>query len=264
MRKIAFFDLDGTITSEIDGEIPQSTIDSIKKAREKGNLMYVNTGRSFNNIDQRFHNIGWDGYVCGCGTHIICEGREILYKTLPRNIIEEIVNSARECKMDLLFESKTCIYFDMFRPLSHPEAIEIYNGLLKTDCNMNVDLASPDFAADKFCVWLTKDSDLEKFRKVSDKYFQCINRYDTFKEFVPFGFSKATGIQTVLDFYKIPIENSYAFGDSNNDLPMLTYVPNSIAMGNSVPESIFELVSYKTAKASEHGIEQALKHFRFI
>ena len=62
----------------------------------------------------------------------------------------------------------------------------------------------------------------------------------------------------------IPIENAYAFGDSNNDLPMLLCVPNSVAMGNSLPTSLFDQVSYVTTKSSEDGIKIALEQFGFI
>ena len=41
MKKIAFFDVDGTLTSEIDGSIPQSAIDAIREARAAGNLMFI-------------------------------------------------------------------------------------------------------------------------------------------------------------------------------------------------------------------------------
>ena len=37
MRKIAFFDVDGTLTSEIDGSIPASTVNAIRAARANGN-----------------------------------------------------------------------------------------------------------------------------------------------------------------------------------------------------------------------------------
>ena len=83
-------------------------------------------------------------------------------------------------------------------------------------------------------------------------------------EFVPLGFSKATGIQTVLDYYGLTLDDAYAMGDSNNDLSMLSYVKNSIAMGNSSPESLFTKVSYVTSRSSEGGIRQALEHFHFI
>ena len=45
MKKIAFFDIDGTLTSEIDGSIPQSAITAIRKARANGNLMFLNSGK---------------------------------------------------------------------------------------------------------------------------------------------------------------------------------------------------------------------------
>jgi hydroxymethylpyrimidine pyrophosphatase-like HAD family hydrolase len=129
---------------------------------------------------------------------------------------------------------------------------------------MPEDLDNPNFFCDKFVIWYENDKQLEDFCKVSDANFECIDRGGTFREFIPHGYSKATGIQFVLDYYSLDKENAYAFGDSNNDLSMLTYVPNSIAMGNSSPTSLFDLVSYVTANASEDGIQKALKHFEFI
>jgi hypothetical protein len=130
--------------------------------------------------------------------------------------------------------------------------------------DLTMDVDSEDFTCDKFVVWFESESDIDEFRKVSDKYFDCIDRGENFREFVPIGFSKATGIQYILDLYNLPLENAYALGDSNNDLAMLDYVPHSIAMGNAESESLFATVSYVTAKSSENGIEQALRHFGFI
>ena len=79
MKKIAFFDIDGTLTSEIDGSIPESAVYAIRAARANGNLMFINTGRCFQNVEQRFRDVGFDGFVCGCGTDIYCDGAEILH-----------------------------------------------------------------------------------------------------------------------------------------------------------------------------------------
>ena len=100
------------------------------------------------------------------------------------------------------------------------------------------------FFCDKFVVWYQTPDQLEEFRKVSDPYFTCIDRGGTFREFVPIGYSKATGIQYVLDYYHLDLDAAYAIGDSNNDLPMLSYVPNSVAMGNASPASLFDQVSF--------------------
>ena len=44
-RKIAFFDIDGTLTSEIDGSVPADAASAIRQARNNGHLMFINTGR---------------------------------------------------------------------------------------------------------------------------------------------------------------------------------------------------------------------------
>lgn len=263
-KKIAFFDIDGTLTSEVDGSIPQSAITAIQQARKNGNLMFINTGRCLQNVEDRFLSIGFDGIVAGCGTNILCNDKEILYTTQTHNITLEILDIARKTGVDLLFESRDYLAFDLSRPLVHPASLRHYNGFVKLNYNMPTNFDDPAFCCDKFVIWYMMDEQLVQFRTVSDQYFDCIDRGGTFREFVPYGYSKATGIQKVLDYYKIPLQNAYAFGDSNNDLAMLTYLPNSVAMGNSEPVSLFDKVSYVTSNSSNHGIEKALKHFQFI
>lgn len=264
MKKIAFFDIDGTLTSEIDGSIPESAIWAIRQARKQGNLMFINTGRCFQNVEKRFRDVGFDGYICGCGTNIYCDGKEILYVAQSSETIMQILKAARETNVDILFESRKEVCFDLSHPLSHPDAIRQYNAFLARNYHMPEDLENPGFFSDKFVIWYEKSEQLAAFRKVSDKYFDCIDRGGTFREFVPHGYSKATGIQFVLNYYNLPKENAYAFGDSNNDLTMLSYLKNSVAMGNSFPTSLFDQVAYVTTNASNDGIKNALAHFSFI
>jgi hypothetical protein len=77
------------------------------------------------------------------------------------------------------------------------------------------------------------------------------------------GYSKATGIQKVCEILNIPLENTYAFGDSANDLEMLSFVAHGIAMGNGTPEAK-ERAEYVTAHLKEDGIQKGLKHYGLI
>lgn len=264
MRKIAFFDIDGTLTSELDGTIPESAITAIRKARANGNLMFLNTGRCIQNVEPRFKEVGFDGFVCGCGTDIFCEGKNLLHITQSHETTMKLLQAARETNVDIVFESSTAVAYDPTRPILHPDAIAQYDAFISRGYNMPTDLEAPDFICDKFVIWYQEEEQLTAFRKVSDPYFCCIDRGGTFREFVPLGYSKATGIQFVLDHYNLTKENAYAFGDSNNDLPMLSYLPNSVAMGNANPVSLFDQVSFVTKKASEDGIAFALEHFSFL
>lgn len=263
-KKIAFFDIDGTLTSEQDGSIPKSAISAIRQARKNGHLMFINTGRCFQNVEKRFREIGFDGYVCGCGTNIYCDGRDVLYISQSHEIIMQILRAARRVDVDILFESRREVAFDLSRPLHTPGAIRQYRKFVDRHYDMPEHLENPNFFSDKFVIWYERPEQLEAFRQISDRNFECIDRGGNFREFVPHGYSKATGIQFVLDYYGLQKEDAYAFGDSNNDLAMLSYLEHSIAMGNASPASLFDHVSYVTTKASEDGIKNALEHFHFI
>lgn len=267
-RKIAFFDIDGTLTSEIDGSVPVSAKKAIKKARENGHLMFINTGRCMQNVEKRFLEIGFDGIISGCGTNIYCDEngtlQELLYFPQTHAVTYEILTHARKFALDILFESKKYVRFDTKRTLITEGGIKQYNAFVNRNYDMSQDPESEDFICDKFVVWFKNIEDLSAFRQISDNYFECIDRGGNFREFAPKGYSKATGIQFVLDHYHLPLENSYSFGDSNNDLPMLNYTKYSVAMGNSIPPSLFNQVSYVSANSSQNGIYQALEYYGFI
>ena len=82
-------------------------------------------------------------------------------------------------------------------------------------------------------------------------------------EVVPKGYTKATGIAQVCDMLGIARENTYAFGDSTNDLEMLTYVGHGIAMGNGAPAAK-AAAEYVTTDIMNHGIKNGLKHYGLI
>ena len=82
-------------------------------------------------------------------------------------------------------------------------------------------------------------------------------------ELVPKGYSKASGIQMLMDYLQVEKDACYAFGDSINDLEMLRYVPHSVGMGNSVKE-VFDVAEYRTTAIKEDGIMHALEYYGLI
>ena len=147
MKKIAFFDIDGTLTSEIDGSLPKSAINAIRHARTFGHLMFINTGRCFQNVEPRFRRIGFDGYVCGCGTNIFCSGTEALHVAQTHSITMQLLEAARKTNVDILFESRKEVAFDKSRSLTHPDAIHQYKAFLNRGYDMPENLENPNFSA---------------------------------------------------------------------------------------------------------------------
>ena len=58
----------------------------------------------------------------------------------------------------------------------------------------------------------------------------------------------------------IPVEQTLAIGDSDNDLPVLRTAGISVAMGNA-PEDVKQMADHITADCDEEGVALALEHF---
>ena len=82
-------------------------------------------------------------------------------------------------------------------------------------------------------------------------------------EFVPKGYSKASGIRKACELFSVAQEDTYAFGDSVNDLDMLRYVAHGIAMGNGTKEAK-EAAEYVTADLKEDGIYRGLEYYGLL
>ena len=79
--------------------------------------------------------------------------------------------------------------------------------------DLSPDVSDDDFAFDKFLAWYDEKNDIEQFKREIEKDFDFIVRGDGFCEMTVKGFSKGTGIEKVLEYHNIPIDNAYAIGD---------------------------------------------------
>lgn len=261
--KMIFFDIDGTLLPEGEKDIPESTVKALRMAKENGHLIFINSGRTSFNIDESVRSLGFDGYVCGCGTYIYFKDQLLLGQTIPHKQCLEVIRLMRDCKIAGFFEENSYIFFDDQSPVVS-DFLEDARRLFGTKGFVTPDFFSDEkYTFDKILVKIQPDSDYDTFRKYVDEHFEYIDRGDNIAEIIQKGYSKATGIQFLCDYLNIPLENCYAVGDSTNDLSMLEYVPNSIAMGNSMPE-IIPYCSYVTTDIKKDGIYHALKHFNII
>ncbi|MBQ6229663.1 MAG: HAD-IIB family hydrolase [Eubacterium sp.] len=261
--KILFFDIDGTlVTDDARKFFPESAREAIRLTREKGNKVFINSGRVMCNIEPSILSAGFDGYVCGCGSHILlADGTELLHKVCPKEKCYETALKCREFGMYSLFEYKDYTCIDKENITEEADRLIKYfksNGYRFID-----DIEDADFRFDKFAGWYYPGSDVEGFKEYISEDFTYIDRERNFFEVEPKGFSKATGIKFLLDYFNISHDNAYVFGDGNNDLEMLKYVPNAI-----VPKAgsvlAREAATYITDDVMDDGIYKAMKHFGLI
>lgn len=266
MRKLIFFDIDGTIITD-DGRnriIPDSVLTTLHALRKNGHLCFINTGRSFAEVDNIIRELPFDGYVCGCGTYIEYLGKELLSYTIPSKQGNEIIKNLERCHLEWLLEGTSKIYYS-----SHSYSTRI--GEFKKEHEILIpdsfQIVTPEEAEnlpfDKFCICLGPNHDFDKFYAIYHDCLTFIDRGNSFYEIVPEGYSKASGIAFLESHFNIPHEDTIAIGDSTNDLPMLEYAGYSIAMGNSAKE-LFQVVDYITDSVTNDGIYNAMQHLELI
>ena len=111
---------------------------------------------------------------------------------------------------------------------------------------------------DKLYAYAETPAGMDGMKHDLSEILDFIDREQGFYEIVPKGYSKATAIRYITEYLNIPMEDTVAIGDSNNDLPMLQYAHTSIAMGNS-SKQVLEVADYITTDVDKDGIWNALK-----
>lgn len=262
-KKILFFDIDGTLLTPYPFTVPESTKDALNKAHENGHLLFVNTGRTKAMMPPEIAELPFDGYVYGCGTHIYMDNKLLFFRTVPNLLCKETVDLLRKCKIEAMFESNTAILYDGASPAQSDFGARMRKKIPMTDITKFNREDACTYSFDKFLVNMLPDSDVEKFRTFCDDHYTRFEHEDGIWEITQKSISKATGMDFLLDRLSIPRENSYAFGDSPNDLPMLKSAGTSVAMGNSYGD-IEKDCTWQTTAVDKGGIYNALKHLKLI
>lgn len=261
-RKAVFFDIDGTLYNPIIG-VPASTIKAIKKLKQNGHLAFISTGRARAMIPKYLVNLGFDGVLAACGTYVEYEGSVIYNLDLAKSICDNVISTLKKHNVFFILEGQDYLYMD------DSEDFEGDKFSIKTFKKLFSDKIKPITGSEigyNFNKITCKTNDHSNFKeayKIIEKDFDCIYHNTQFIELVPKGFSKVKGIKAILQHLNIDIENTYAFGDSLNDVDMLNYVKYGIAMGNSSPE-VLEIANYKTDTIENDGIYTGLKEFNLI
>ena len=72
-KKYFFFDIDGTLTDRATGKIVPSAADALRKLRDAGHFVAINTGRAHYKARKFFDENGLDNMVCNGGKAIVVD-----------------------------------------------------------------------------------------------------------------------------------------------------------------------------------------------
>ena len=259
-RKACFFDIDGTIWNE-KNEIPESAVKAIRRLRENGHLAFLCSGRCRGYIrEPNLLGIGFDGIVAGCGTEILFGDRSVFYHRIDPKLMEWAIVTCRSCGFRPILEGREYMYMD-----DAEFAHEFYGKKLKADAGDRLKTIEGEWGrweVSKFSC-ATDNADRETCFRLLSKDFDFMIHNEAVAEIVPKGFHKGTGLRKVCDLLGMDPADTFAFGDSNNDIGMMEAAGTSVAMGNG-QDSVKKLADYVTTPMFEDGIWNACSYFGLL
>ena len=259
---VVFFDIDGTVVDNDTQIIPESTVEAIHRLREKGHLPVVNTGRPYGHVDPRVRAMDFGGWICACGMEVILNG-EYLHRDYPsKEACRQIAEAAHRYGLLIQAEGETELFYDETMTYSGFSAREAVR-LAKKGIQVVPFSAVPDFSFVKFVTHDIEGSDRAAFLKVAEAEFDCFIHEGTMIEYAKRGNTKARGMERLLAALNVPKEETFAIGDSGNDLPMFALAGTTICMGNGM-DIAKEKADFVTDSVLEDGIWKALKHYGLI
>ena len=277
MGKIIFIDVDGTLV-DYEGNLPDSAVTAIRKARANGHRVYISTGRSKAEVYQNIWDIGLDGMIGGNGSYVEDHGAVILHQLISYEQCVHIVDWLHDRGLEFYLESNNGLFAsEHFEEVGEP-VIQEYSrrkGFGSADA-MTIRKAFPDMI---FGGELYRD-DLNKVSYILNSYQDFLDAKEEFPdlenntwggagETALFGdlgvknITKAYAIQCLLDYLKADIEDTIAIGDARIDIPMLSFCNFGVAMGSG-GEEIRAMADYVTDDVERDGLYKAFVHLGLI
>lgn len=256
-KKIIFFDIDGTLLDH-DKKLPASTKKSVQKLKEQGHEVAIATGRApfvFENICKELQI---NTYV-GLNGQYVVHDNEIIYKNPINldqlNILQEY-SQAKAHPLLFINDKEWNVTMD-----NHPHVEEAI-GSLKMGEQFTRNVADHSLS-ERFQAMLFCQQGEETYYKNEFPAFNFVRWHDYSVDVLPKGSSKAVGIEKLLEALTLEKSNAYAFGDGLNDREMLSFIPNSVAMGNAV-DAVKSSAKYVTKDVDDDGIFYGLKKLGLI
>lgn len=257
MTKAIFFDVDGTLVSFQTHVVSPAALEALHRLRERGIKLFIATGRHPQMLSYLQSVFPFDGYVCLSGQYCVCGDKVLRSRPMEPQAVEELVSAAGSDAFSCIFLEGEDIYINR---------VDQYTDQFMAQLDLPTPPVSPASRAlgrDVYqaIAFLTKDNE----RLLLDRapHLKTTRWHPHFLDVIPGSGGKDLGLDAVLDYFGIALEDSMAFGDGENDLSMLVHAGIGVAMG-SASELVKSQADYVTGTVDEDGVVAALEHFGLI
>lgn len=250
-KYVILFDVDGTLVETGKTNVSENVIESLKYAKEKGNILVICTGRSLQS-SKKVNCIDIFNYLaCLMGSVIYNnEEQKIIYESdnkingeYVRPLIEYFIETKKLWTYKDECQDKTTYINERGNSIFNAKIVNV-NEVIK-----DIDIGIPIFQllADESIINedIIKKYDNLEFIKMPENYYDILKK----------GLSKANAVK----YFKkqFPDYKIVAIGDSNNDIPMLENADISIVMGNA-NDDVKKSAKFITKSVLEDGVSFAI------
>ena len=276
--KAVFFDIDGTLVND-SRAVLKSTEKAIQSLKEEGIYVGLATGRGPAFVQPFMERYGFDFAVTFNGQYIFTQDRVLFTSPIDKKSLHQLIDYAHEHRKEIALGTKDGVFgsrimsFGM-SPISIWSSRFVPRKMARTVSRGFNKVVSKVVPQDQKHLYTIAQEPIYQVLILSspeetvkiEKEFPHLK----FTRSSPFaadvlnpGISKLEGIRIVGQEYGFDIDEVMAFGDSDNDLEMLSGVGLSIAMGNGTT-SVKAIAKHTTTSNDKDGIEKALQHFGIL
>ena len=234
---VFFLDIDDTILYKKDksdpGTVSPRVINTMKAVRELGHKVFINTGRAPSYFTDTIRSFPVDGYVCGCGSYLLENGKVLYQAQYPNHAILKWMERLSNPDdpgiivegIEKIFRYRNCYWLgDSDWIVS--DSTEDFKEYLKHDSIVKASICN-DIPPKLFAEILPeKEQDFLVIHHPTEHYTECCIK----------GCSKATGMKMIMDHLGLDMSRSIAIGDSENDLDMIKAAGIGVVMGQARDE----------------------------
>lgn len=261
--RLLAIDLDDTLLTK-DLTISDRTMSAIAKARAKGVLVTVATGRMPLSCQKYIEKLEINIPVISCNGAIIRESpsgaiiyRQVIDSKLAAEVIGKMQNEGMHCQLYI----KDKIYTNQFNKWA---GIWKRQTVLESEeADLLEILSGESEGAEKLVSIDEEEIILLKYKTLGEQFQGRINAMvskPNFLELCHASVSKGNALAFLAERHGIQKEEVMAIGDSLNDIDMIKYAGLGIAIGNARSEVKME-ADYITSTNNEDGVALAIEEF---
>lgn len=257
MIKAIFFDIDGTLLSFKTHAMSPATLDALHTLHEKGIKLFLATGRHKSMIRPVRELFPFDGCITLNGQYCFC-GEQVLRKVpIARCDVEQLVELTSRGEFPCIFLEEEDCYLNQDDPKAQVFPQQLFIPLPSLDDPRRA------LGQELYQVVVFLPEEREHLLTDHTQFLNPMRWHPDFIDVIANGGGKDQGMDAILNHFGIDRAHTMAFGDGENDLPMLRHAAIGVAMGNAGP-AVKAQADYVTAGVDEDGIVHALKHFGLL